>query len=96
MVIQVSDHDPVFATMRCLGCAAKASHTVLANALEDAVSLAVSNGADPALMPEAGIESDAAIMERRQPDITSFNRSMSYLKLSQTPLCLAALPRFMR
>ena len=57
------DHDPVFATMRCLGCAAKASHTVLANALEDAVSLAVSNGADPALMPEAGIESDAAIMD---------------------------------
>ena len=54
--------DPVFATMRCLGCAAKASHTVLANALEDAVSLAVSNGADPALMPEAGIETDAAIM----------------------------------
>ena len=57
------DHDPVFATMRCLGCAAKASHTVLANALEDAVGLAVSNGADPALMPEAGIESDAAIMD---------------------------------
>ena len=55
-------HDPVFETMRCLGCAAKASHTVLANALEDAVSLAVSNGADPALMPEAGIETDAAIM----------------------------------
>jgi selenide,water dikinase len=55
-------HDPVFATMRCLGCAAKASHNVLANALEDAVSLAVSNGADPALMPEAGIETDAAIM----------------------------------
>jgi selenide,water dikinase len=54
--------DPVFATMRCLGCAAKASHNVLANALEDAVSLAVSNGADPALMPEAGIETDAAIM----------------------------------
>ena len=54
--------DPVFATMRCLGCAAKASHTVLASALEDAVSLAVSNGADPALMPEAGIETDAAIM----------------------------------
>ena len=49
--------------MRCLGCAAKASHTVLANALEDAVSLAVSNGADPALMPEAGIETDAAIMD---------------------------------
>ena len=56
-------HDPVFATMRCLGCAAKASHTVLANALEDAISLAVSNGADPTLMPEAGIETDAAIME---------------------------------
>tara|TARA_B100001093_G_scaffold365408_1_gene350225 strand:- start:4709 stop:7015 length:2307 start_codon:yes stop_codon:yes gene_type:complete len=55
--------DPVFATMRCLGCAAKASHSVLANALEDAVSLAVSNGADPALMPEAGVETDAAIME---------------------------------
>ena len=54
--------DPVFATMRCLGCAAKASHTVLANALEDAVSLAVSNGANPDLMPEAGIETDAAIM----------------------------------
>ena len=54
--------DPVFATMRCLGCAAKASHNVLANALEDAVGLAVSNGADPALMPEAGIETDAAIM----------------------------------
>ncbi len=54
--------DPVFAAMRCLGCAAKASHTVLANALEDAVSMAVSNGADPALMPEAGIEADAAIM----------------------------------
>ena len=54
--------DPVFATMRCLGCAAKASHTVLANALEDAVSLAVSNGADSTLMPEAGIETDAAIM----------------------------------
>jgi selenide,water dikinase len=34
----------------------------LANALEDAVGLAVSNGADPALMPEAGIETDAAIM----------------------------------
>jgi selenide, water dikinase len=57
-----SRHDPVFATMRCLGCAAKASHTVLADALEDAVSLAVSNGADPALMPEVGIETDAAIM----------------------------------
>ena len=55
--------DPVFATMRCLGCAAKASHTVLANALEDAISLALSNGADPALMPEVGIETDAAIME---------------------------------
>ena len=55
--------DPVFAAMRCLGCAAKASHTVLANALEDAISLAVSNGADPTLMPEASIETDAAIME---------------------------------
>jgi len=54
--------DPVFSTMRCLGCAAKASHTVLANALEGAISLAVSNGADPALMPEAGIETDAAVM----------------------------------
>jgi selenide,water dikinase len=54
--------DPVFASMRCLGCAAKASHTVLANALEDAVSLALSNGADPSLMPEAGIETDAAII----------------------------------
>ncbi|MDC1408124.1 selenide, water dikinase SelD [Candidatus Puniceispirillum sp.] len=54
--------DPVFATMRCLGCAAKASHNVLANSLEDAIGLAVSNGADPALMPEAGIETDAAIM----------------------------------
>ncbi|MDA9650061.1 selenide, water dikinase SelD [bacterium] len=54
--------DPVFAAMRCLGCAAKASHSVLANALEDAVNLAVSNGADPALMPEPGIETDAAIM----------------------------------
>jgi selenide,water dikinase len=54
--------DPVFAAMRCLGCGAKASHTVLANALEDAVSMAVSNGADPALMPEVGIETDAAIM----------------------------------
>ncbi|MDC0649147.1 selenide, water dikinase SelD [Alphaproteobacteria bacterium] len=58
-----SHRDPVFATMRCLGCAAKASHTVLANALEDAISLAVSKGADPTLMPEAGIETDAAIME---------------------------------
>ena len=55
--------DPVFSTMRCLGCAAKASHTVLANALEDAISLAVSNGADPTLMPESGIETDAASME---------------------------------
>ena len=55
--------DPVFTTMRCLGCAAKASHTVLANALEDAISLALSNGADPTLMPEAGIETDAAIIE---------------------------------
>ena len=55
--------DPVFSTMRCLGCAAKASHTVLANALEDAVSLAVSNGANPHLMPEAGIETDAAIID---------------------------------
>ena len=60
--LSLSRQDPVFATMRCLGCAAKASHTVLANALEDAVSLAVSNGADPALMPEVGIETDAAIM----------------------------------
>ena len=55
--------DPVFLTMRCLGCAAKASHTVLANALEDAISLAVSNGAASNLMPELGIETDAAIME---------------------------------
>ena len=56
------DYDPAFAAMRCLGCAAKASHMVLANALEDAVTIALSNGADPALMPEPGIESDAAIM----------------------------------
>jgi selenide, water dikinase len=55
--------DPVFTTIRCLGCGAKASHNVLANALEDAISLAVSNGADPTLMPKAGIETDAAIME---------------------------------
>ena len=56
-------NDPAYAAMRCLGCAAKASHAVLATALEDAVNLAISQGAERALMPDQGIESDAAIMK---------------------------------
>ena len=56
-------NDPAYAAMRCLGCAAKASHAVLATALEDAVNLAISQGAERALMPDQGIESDAAMMD---------------------------------
>ena len=46
--------------MRCLGCAAKTSHQVLQAAMQDAVALAIHQGADPDLMPPSGLETDSA------------------------------------
>ena len=66
----------------------------MASALEDAVSLAVSNGADPALMPDGGIETDAAIMAS-PPAGHQLVQSVDVLsEIVSDPLCLAALPRF--
>ena len=58
----LSRHDPAFSSIRCLGCAAKASHQVLQVAMRDAVALAVKKGADQDLMPAAGLEADSAFL----------------------------------
>ncbi|MGC6530800.1 MAG: selenide, water dikinase SelD [Candidatus Puniceispirillaceae bacterium] len=42
--------DPIFAPMRCAGCAAKASASALDNAMQDAREFAINNGAKPDLM----------------------------------------------
>ncbi len=54
--------DPAFAAMRCLGCGAKTGHTTLSNALNAAAEFAINAGADPALMPDLGLESDSALL----------------------------------
>ncbi len=58
----LSRHDPAFSSIRCLGCAAKTSHQVLQAAMHDAVTLAVSRGALPDLMPPLGLETDTAVL----------------------------------
>ncbi|MDB4852241.1 selenide, water dikinase SelD [Alphaproteobacteria bacterium] len=60
-------YDPAFAAMRCLGCAAKTSHQVLQNAMQEAIELAIAQGADADLMPPSGLETDSAIL----PDMPS-------------------------
>ena len=55
-------NDPVFDAMRCMGCGAKTGHETLANAMQDAIDLAVSMGADPALMPDPGLGEDSAVI----------------------------------
>ena len=54
--------DPVFETMRCLGCGAKTGHETLAAAMRDATAIAVEMGADPRLMPPDGLEDDSAVL----------------------------------
>ena len=54
--------DPAFAAMRCLGCGAKTGHETLANALQAAAEFAINAGADPALMPDPGLEADSALL----------------------------------
>ena len=54
--------DPAFAAMRCLGCGAKTGHETLANALGKAAEFAIAAGADPALMPDPGLEADSALL----------------------------------
>lgn len=54
--------DPAFEAMRCLGCGAKTGHETLANAMRDAVGIAVSLGADPRLMPPDGLNEDSAVL----------------------------------
>ena len=54
--------DPVFETMRCLGCGAKTGHETLAAAMKNATAIAVSMGADPRLMPPEGLEDDCAVL----------------------------------
>jgi selenide,water dikinase len=55
-------YDPAFAAMRCLGCAAKTSHQVLRNAVQEAIELAIAQGADADLMPPSELETDSAIL----------------------------------
>ena len=59
--------DPAYSAMRCLGCAAKASRVVLADAIAGAIDLALSHGADTRLMPDTGLESDAAHLPTPPP-----------------------------
>ena len=54
--------DPVFESMRCLGCGAKTGHETLAAAMKDATAIAVKMGADPRLMPPEGLEDDSAVL----------------------------------
>ena len=54
--------DPVYETMRCLGCGAKTGHATLATAMSDARDIAVRMGADPRLMPPEGLEDDSAAL----------------------------------
>ena len=54
--------DPVFESMRCLGCGAKTGHETLAAAMRDATAIAVKMGADPRLMPPEGLEDDSAVL----------------------------------
>lgn len=54
--------DPVYETMRCLGCGAKTGHATLAAAMSDARDIAVRMGADPRLMPPEGLEDDSAAL----------------------------------
>jgi selenide,water dikinase len=60
--ITLSQHDPAFSSMRCLGCAAKTSHQVLKVAMQDAIELAVQKGAKLDLMPPSGLETDSAFL----------------------------------
>ena len=54
--------DPVYETMRCLGCGAKTGHETLAAAMAEARDIAVKMGADPRLMPPEGLEDDSAAL----------------------------------
>ena len=54
--------DPVYETMRCLGCGAKTGHATLAAAMSEARDIAVKMGADPRLMPPEGVEDDSAAL----------------------------------
>ena len=60
--------DPAFAAIRCLGCGAKTGHETLANALHSAAEFAIKAGADPALMPESGLETDSALLPDPPPN----------------------------
>ena len=57
-----SEADPVFESMRCLGCGAKTGHETLTAAMRDATAIAVDMGADPRLMPPDGLEDDSAVL----------------------------------
>ncbi len=54
--------DPAFSGVRCLGCGAKTGHETLSNALHAAAKFAKNTGADPALMPDPGLEKDSALL----------------------------------
>jgi selenide,water dikinase len=71
-------HDPAFATIRCLGCAAKTSHQVLQNAMQTAIELAIAQGADADLMPPSGLETDIAILPN-MPSKTGWVQSVDIL-----------------
>ena len=54
--------DPVFEGMRCLGCGAKTGHETLRNAMNEAIEVALSLGADPDLMPSSDLNEDSAVL----------------------------------
>ena len=55
--------DPVFDSMRCLGCGAKTGHATLQNAMNEAIEIALSMGADPDLMPSPDLNEDSAVLK---------------------------------
>lgn len=65
-VSDTGQRDPVFDTMRCLGCGAKTGHETLSAAMADAVDLAVKMGADPELMPPSDLHDDSAVLSWAQ------------------------------